>query len=352
MASQFFSFVFNLIAKKCLIKSNLRLFCIVKVFLFVSIAHTFSQEVINLVPNPSFEEFENGCPENLHEIPLHWSWWRDSPNSFSTCVDPQNLLDSLGWAPWTGFGTQMPAHGESFCGFYSHGQPEDSNSSNFREYLGCELLEPLEVGNTYYVSFKVSTGYKGYYWVTWACSHIGAIFTNEAFDWQQNPMPIPNFAHVYTEEIISDTVNWITISGTVIADQAYTHLGLGVFFEFELIDTFQILEGPSLGGYYFIDDICVSAYPDCSVVLNTEKQLIDNKIRIYPNPASQHVSIECETPVISCIIYDNGGRVVGSWNPHAEVFTLGLEAISEGMYTLLVTTKDKKTIREKLLIVR
>jgi hypothetical protein len=311
------------------------------------------QETVNLVPNPSFEEFENGCPVNFHELPTGWSKWRSSPNSFSTCVEPQTLADSLGWAPWTGWGTQLPADGESFCGFAAFSPaPSIATQNDFREYLGCALEEPMEIGTTYYVSFKVSTGFKGYYWVTWASSHLGAIFTTEEYTSDGNSMPIPNFAHVYTEEIIVDTVNWVTISGSVVADQAYTHMVLGVFFEFDLLNTFQMLGGPNLGSYYFIDDVCVSPYPDCSTITITEQHIVVKDVHIYPNPSSDYVQIKSSQPIIACTVYDSGGRLVGSWNPYTQIFSIGLEALSEGIYTLVITTKDTKTIREKLLIVR
>jgi hypothetical protein len=339
MATRFFSFLALSLSKG--------------LFFVFSLTIT-AQETVNLVPNPSFEEFENGCPEEWHELPIGWSNWRGSCNSFSTCVEPQNLVDSLGWAPWTGFGTQWPADGESFCGFsaFSPSPSIDFPQPSFREYLGCELTEPMEIGTTYYVSFKVSTGFKGYYWVTWANSHIGAIFTTEEYTSNGNPMPIPNFAHVYTEEIIVDTVNWVTISGTLVADQAHTHMALGVFFEFDLLNTFQMLEGPNLGSYYFIDDVCVSPFPDCSIVSNTEQHLNVKDLHIFPNPASDHVQIKSNQPILSCNFYDSRGRLVGSWHPYTEFCSIGLEAYSEGMYTLEITTKDTKTKREKLLIVR
>ncbi|MBL7941725.1 MAG: hypothetical protein JNM00_03110, partial [Flavobacteriales bacterium] len=160
---------------------------------------------INLVPNPSFEEFTEGCPQDLNEMPLGWYKWRESPNSFSTCVEPQNLTDSLGWAPWTGFGSQEPFEGESFIGLSAFSPyPKPGFPPEFREFIGCELLEPMVVDSMYHVSFRTSLGFIGnYYWVTWACDKLGVIFTTTGdYDWQENPFAVPNFASVYSEEII------------------------------------------------------------------------------------------------------------------------------------------------------
>jgi hypothetical protein len=338
MATRFFSFLALSLSKG--------------LFFVFSLAIT-AQEIVNLVPNPSFEEFENGCPENGQDLPIHWKSWRGSPDVFSTCPTPLTIQDSLFWVPWNGLGYRWPADGEAYSGFFAFSpSPNEWSQNDYREYLGCELIEPLEVGITYHVTFKVNTGFKGYYWVTWASSHLGAIFTTEEYTSDGNSMPIPNFAHVYTEEIIVDTVNWVTISGSVVADQAYTHMALGVFFEFDLLNTFQMLGGPNLGSYYFIDDVCVSPYPDCSTITITEQHIVVKDVHIYPNPSSDYVQIKSSQPIIACTVYDSGGRLVGSWNPYTEIFSIGLEALSEGIYTLVITTKDTKTIREKLLIVR
>ena len=313
-----------------------------------------AQATVNLVPNPSFEEFENGCPEEWHELAIGWSNWRGSCNSFSTCVEPQNLVDSLGWAPWTGCGIQMPADGESFCGFsaFSPSPSIDFPQPSFREYLGCELIEPLEIGNTYYVSFKVSTGFKGYYWVTWASSHIGAIFTTQEYFSSGNPMSIPNFAHVYTEEIISDTVNWVSISGTVVADQAYTHLGLGVFFDFDSLNTFQMLDGSNLGSYYFVDDVCVSQYPDCQNVTANEEHTKEYDVTVFPNPASSSVAVHASEEIIGIRIFSTSGQLELAVQPRALEYFIDISQFDSGLYLFEIEFKDHSIKRERLVVGR
>lgn len=345
MASRFFSFVLALsLSKGCL-------------FVFCTSA-LFAQETVNLVPNPSFEEFENGCPEDFHELPTGWSKWRSSPNSFSTCVEPLALTDSLGWAPWTGWGMQVPADGESYCGFAAFSPaPSISIPNDFREYVGCELEEPLQVGTTYYVSFKVSMGYYGnYYWVWWATNRIGAIFTTQSFLQGVNPMPIPNFAHVYTEDIITDTVDWVTISGSLVADSAYSHMALGVFFDFDSLSTFEMLPpnppGNSLGSYYFIDDVCVSKYPDCQYIGISEKLREQSSLLVFPNPSSEVVKLSTDVVMIRLQIFSSDGKEVLSVHPNAQTFQLAVANWAQGIYHISAETRDNKTYREKLVIVR
>jgi len=341
MASRFFSFLALSLSKGLFF-----------VFSFASTA----QETVNLVPNPSFEEFENGCPVNLNEMPIGWSKWRSSPNSFSTCVEPQNLVDSLGWAPWTGWGTQLPADGESFCGFYAFSPaPAPEILNDFREYLGCALEEPMEIGTTYYVSFKVSLGYYGnYYWVWWATNRIGAIFTTQSYSQSVNPMPIPNFAHVYTEEIIIDTTSWVTIEGSLVADSAYSHMALGVFFDYDLLETLEIIPlnppGGNLGSYYFIDDVCVSKFTNCQDTSVGVNSMMSNSTLLYPNPATEMLTISDKEIIEVVRIFSLEGYEMIKIMPRTQNATLNITALKSGIYTVIIESKNK-TKRERLVVV-
>jgi len=317
-----------------------------------------AQETVNLVPNPSFEEFENGCPEEWHELPIGWSNWRGSCNSFSTCVEPQNLVDSLGWAPWTGFGTQWPADGESFCGFSAFSpSPTPENQPSFREYLGCELEEPMEIGTTYFVTFKVSMGYYGnYYNVWWATNNLGAIFTTEAYSSNGNPMSIPNFAHVYIEEVVTDTTDWVTIEGIIVADSAYTHMAFGVFFEFELLETLIMLPPnppptAGLGSYYFVDDVCVSKYIGCQYVTSKEELDKEQAITLFPNPATSSVVVRSREEIIGISIFNSSGKMVMAVQPRTPEYFIDIFKFESGLYLLAIEFKDNKIKRERLVIV-
>ncbi len=316
---------------------------------FVSvITNSYCQPFVNLVPNPSFEEYSNGCHVNFNEAPLSWSWWRESPNSFSTCVVPQNLLDSLGWASWNGFGSQEPAHGASYVGVYAF-SPNPFSNNNFREYVGCELTEQLVVGETYYVSFKTSPGFGNYYNPVWTCSHIGAIFTTQSYLHPNNPMPIPNFAHVYTDEIISDTTIWTVVSGTIVADKPYTHLGLGLFFELGLFDTLRLKTGNTLGSYYFFDEICVSRSPDCLTVgIN---HLAQSAISLFPNPASDWLQITGVEQDARVRVFTATGQLALTHQWAANGQHIDVSSLPAGIYYAEIETKTKHW-RKKLSIVR
>jgi hypothetical protein len=337
MASRFFSFLALSLSKG--------------LFFVFSLAGT-AQETVNLVPNPSFEEFENGCPVNGQDFPLYWSSWRGSPDVFSACPLPETFQDSLFWVPWNGMGYRWPVDGSSYYGFGACPTPAGAPFNDPREYLGCELIAPLVIGETYFIRLYVSTGIAGYHFeFNHACSHIGVIFTHQSYHKIDNPMLIPNFAHLYTEVVVSDTANWVSISGSFIADQDYTHMAIGVFFEFDSLNVVQLLPGTGLGAYYYVDNVCVSPFPDCIDVSVNDETQSDIGFFVYPNPASQMISVQSQWTIESIRLVNMNGIEVLKYTPFLSNFELNISSIATGIYFIETKTIDNKIKREKLLIV-
>lgn len=110
---------------------------------------TFSQ---NLIPNPSFEKFEP-CPiiPVTDDYPIDIESWysptKGTPDLFSICSQggmsvPKNIL-----------GYSQAADGDSYLGLYL-GAPNEKENKYYREYLTCRLLDNLNLGEKYLLSFK------------------------------------------------------------------------------------------------------------------------------------------------------------------------------------------------------
>ncbi|MBI2259954.1 MAG: hypothetical protein HYU67_13775 [Flavobacteriia bacterium] len=201
----------------------------------------------NLVPNPSFEEYIN-CPFSLDiETYLYnWKSSRETPDYFNSCASWWGAS-----VPFNGFGYQMPNSGEGYIGLLTY----RSDSAIYTEAIGVQLTEPLQIDVKYYVSFKTSLTLENSTGSMAANNKIGVQFTTNEYS-SINQIPINNFAHVYTNSIISDTLNWTTISGSFISDSTYSFINIGNFFEKQFIDS--IIFNDAFGAYYYIDDICVS----------------------------------------------------------------------------------------------
>lgn len=218
-----------------------------KILFFVFI---LNQSIIifgqNIVPNSSFENYTQ-CPDNENQIQYAdgWNSFRETPDYFNNC-SPNPLFS----VPYN-VSFQNPIIGNAYAGIYTFDE-----FSNTREIIGVKLNEPLVVGTKYYISFLASLVL--YTDVNCATNNIGALFTLGDYD-QLNPIPINNYAHIVSSNLITDSMNWVSVSGAIIADLPYDYLSIGNFFD-DINTQFLIIDSTSIGNrsYYFIDDVCVS----------------------------------------------------------------------------------------------
>lgn len=180
----------------------------------------------NLVPNPSFEEHIN-CPQTLNDYEFtYWDSFNRTPDYFNTCSSISGFSNPAGF--------QIAHSGNAYAGFITF----VDEPPLWREHLGVPLIVPLQVGQTYYVSFYVSRGFEQPAH-DMASNKIGALFSTIAYDDTLNPSPVLNFAHVYEDSIITDTTNWVHLHWNFVADSAYHYLIIGNFFDDSQTDTLR-----------------------------------------------------------------------------------------------------------------
>lgn len=272
------------------------LVCIFSSFLFFSNNCT-SQ---NLVPNPSFEDTLS-CPTMGGQIyrALGWMNFGITPDYFNSCNG--GLLGT----PQNAWGNQVPINGNAYAGFACNA----STLSNVREFIGCQLNQQLIIGETYYVSFYASLSDipSG----DCAINKIGVKFSTTSFD-SINLPSLNNISHVYTNSIVSDTINWTKISGSFVADSSYNYLMLGNFFDDSQLDTLNCPPNIGTYSYYFFDLICVSPNPEfCDIdPLRIEKlDNINTYIKLYPNPADNIISIKSRDLIQKINLYSAQGKL-------------------------------------------
>ncbi|MGZ4044263.1 MAG: T9SS type A sorting domain-containing protein [Bacteroidia bacterium] len=261
------------------------------VFLFLTPA---IEAQVNLVVNPSFESYTT-CPSNQGQIQYatNWSSFCGSPDYFNVCnVNPQSFS-----VPKTKGNYQQPASGSAYAGIYTY---ELNTPTNLREVIGSPLVSPLQIGLTYYVSFKANLVLDTFKIFNRATNNIGARFSTIPF-YQGSPAPINNFAHVYSLAVISDTANWTTISGSFTADSAYQYISIGNFFD-DNNTTVVYMQDTTYdqAAYYFLDDIYVSTSPPNGI--NDITNIID--FNIFPNPFENFTVIN-----LSSLEYASEGRL-------------------------------------------
>ncbi len=255
--------------------------CLLLAFI-ISCTFALQSKAQNLVPNPSFEDTVS-CPlfggiEQVSQS-LGWSAYRETPDYHHKC--------DIGATDY-----QTPADGDAYCALISINRGA-LGSNNYKEIIGRNLSSPLVVGVKYHVSLKVSL----WDFSDCAINNIGVLFTMFPYTFS-NPVPINNYAHVFSSNIISDTENWIVISGSFTADSAYKYIAVGSFFADSVIDythTNNSVDSSACSALYFVDDVCVSSdTKECDLLLGEKYQATENRMNVFPNPASDKIFVSTD----------------------------------------------------------
>jgi len=241
-------------------------------FLIVSfINNSIAQS--NLVPNPSFEEFTN-CPSFNGGNTNSLNFWDININT----ADYYNSCDSIYpnnyGVPANVNGYQCANTGNGYAGIEIYGYNFGLN--DVREMIGGALTNSLTIGQRYYISFFVSTAELGSYS---ASNQIGLRFTNSNYinsNGAQIILPPPfvdNFSHIHEIDVINDSIKWVKVEGSFIADSTYSNFIIGCFYSSNNIDSAVFQGFNYCKSYYYLDDVCIST--DSSYCKNIKKQVID-----------------------------------------------------------------------------
>jgi len=227
-------------------------------FWILSISDGFSQ---NLVYNGSFEDYSS-CPDNFGQLSKAKYWfsanWGGSGSSeyFNACSNPSTV-----GVPDNGFTYQYARTGNGYVGTGCFVYYED-----YREYIEGTLKHPLVQGESYCVSFYVNLSNPFSYY---GIDALGLYFTNDSL--------ITDSSGVYDVKpqiandslnIITDTLNWVKISGTFIAAGGERFFTFGNFktnSQTNYINLNGIADGVA---YYLLDDVAVY---ECDAPVNTAK---------------------------------------------------------------------------------
>ncbi len=287
----------------------------------------------NLVPNPSFEDTVH-CPGGLPygiSILNTTEWWRAavSPDYYNACANSTYPSAGVPSNTYVG-GFQNAYDGNAYAGFAIFG---GTVLYSIREYIEVQLIQPLTIGTKYYVSGYISRADS----VPCSSNNFGYRFSNIQYTYT-SPLVADNFSHIYSNSIITDSINWTRIAGSFIADSAYSYLLVGNFFDNAHTNTIHCPSNPL--AYYFVDAICVST--DSLYCLTTEsineEPLIDYSI--YPNPFTDKLNFQTHNyEQLEIIIYDITSRKLLQ-QTFTNTTTLNTEQLAKGMYLYTVRNKN------------
>lgn len=310
---------------------------------FFSAFFTSGVSAQNLVPNGSFEEYYS-CPITVDKVDSIVNWYRvlNSPDYFNTCAPnsvsiPDNVL-----------GSQFPYEGNAYTGVYTY----HSYSVQYREVIGAKLLNKLIVGNTYHVSMRVSRGNETE-WINCdrATNKLGIRFTttkipNFIVTGRYDTSYITNFAQLYTDSIITDTLNWVLLHWNYVPDSAYAYIYIGNFFKDNMTNTVVINSLVKPGNaYYYIDSVninCVGKHCFADDVPDISK----SSERIFYQQDSKSLSIESgnENSAILSIFNLQGQLLL-----HKDISGINrvsLSELSSGIYIVRIKTEHTSLVKK------
>jgi gliding motility-associated-like protein len=249
----------------------------------------------NLVSNPGFESY-NACPNNIGLItfepnysnfPSPQAWvsplQSGSPDYFNTCAAPLSSVH----VPETIFGHQYARSGNAFAGLIAwHARKAGSTwVDENREYLQCKLLQPLQAGQRYCVSFYVSpsvTSNFNYNYV--GIDNIGINLSQYKID-QTTGTTMSIASHIATPSGVyfTDTSNWIKVSEIFTASGNEQWMTIGCFGSGKPAYTPILNANPSseyYRAYLFFDDFSIVAITPADTITTSSDSLVCDKNNI------------------------------------------------------------------------
>ena len=215
---------------------------------------------VNLVINSSLEL--DTCPEawggggTAHYVPS-WDTFRNggggTPDLFNECYNHISNNNYSTPSHHSG-GFQYPKSGGGYLGLCSNLNPV--TSPTIREYIQGELTQKLVQGNVYCVKIYVNLSNFSQY----SCLSLGAYLDDGQVYSVGHQIPEPYITPqiVNTEQQLDDTLNWIKIEGSFIANGTEEYINIGNFMPIELSGIVHSYpSNPSNGAYYYIDDVSV-----------------------------------------------------------------------------------------------
>jgi len=218
------------------------------IFLFFSL--TTKEQIItsnNLVNNPSFEDYYS-CPTSNAQLYKSKCWWGFSTDYFNSCA----IANSYVSVPLNAGGFQYAHTGNAYAGVDIYA----NNITNFdyREAIKTQLSDTLIANKRYCTNFYISLAEYSYTWIPTAyvlLDSIGILFTRDSVPDILTPI-LSNGIKIQNDIINIDTINWFKIPNTFIANGGEKYLTISNF------DNVINWSSGAIGQtYIYVDDVTV-----------------------------------------------------------------------------------------------
>jgi hypothetical protein len=257
----------------------------------------------NLVPNNSFEETDCEADFGLPQYFGASGWFNANsatPDYFGSETNTDCWIYSTTTPALIAAGEWIiPRTGNKIAGLWA-----GDGISCTRDIIGIKLTESLEAGMTYCVSFYVQLSNVS----DLAIDKMGVHFSQDSIVNYSSPcwLDVSESIGNTAGEFLTDTSNWVGISGEYIAagDEQFMLIGNLMNIEETKFLPFEGTKNWSWA-YYYVDDVLVLL---CDTAVNIES-LKPRQIQVYPNPTNTYITVVHNSDVSLCI-YNYRGQLM------------------------------------------
>lgn len=302
----------------------------------------------NLVPNGSFESFTL-CPITGDKIFDAVGWFQPCrwPGGFtlnqSSSSDYYSACGGTGspcWVPKNYSGFQNAFSGVSYIGLVYL-----ANITDYREYAEVKLSHILEAGRKYKLTYFVSLLDGSMY----ASNQFDAYFSNDSLidvSLLNVINVVPQISNL-NQTIISDTMNWVQVSGSFIANGGENFLTLGNFHPDNLTDTIGVNSSPpsSNTAYYYIDEVSLEMD-----TLTGIEEIPNVDFLVYPNPAKNRVKIISQQFIEEVNVMNVQGKTIQKMQPIKTNNIIDVSLMDSGIYIVQCRFKNGAMSYKKIVL--
>ena len=316
---------------------------------------TFSIKIVlaqNLVPNGSFENYTN-CPNSIDQIYYASSWFQ--PNKFpggfsvnqSSSSDFYNSCSNLTSnvsVPNNFIGFQNANTGNGYIGLQYYSTYISGNG--FREYAEVKLSQALLHDKKYNLKYYVSMANSSRFSITKFDAHfsIDSLLDSASFDF----LTIPVIPQIQINNRIDDTLSWIEVTGSYIANGGEQFLTIGNFHDGAFCDTIRTQISPNFNccfAYYYIDD--VSLVEDST---NGMEELAQIEVSVIPIPAKSNIQLSSQQVFKEITVIDMRGKMVLQQKPFKMTTVIDISHWDDGVYFVKCKLKNDQVVHKKIVV--
>ena len=262
-----------------------------------------------------------------------------------------NAFSGGAGVPKNGAGFQYAHTGVSYAGIYTYvcdtcDYPNDTSYHNFRNYIEAKFISPLINSTKYYVTFYVSAANS----MEFMCNDIGAYLSDSALKFDTITDMVkdyitPQIANNPITNPLTDTLNWMKVTGTYIANGGEQYIIIGNFKNDSNSSIKYVGYPDNTGAYYYIDDVFVTT--DSALAGESELKVESEKVKVFPNPASTVLNVEIQnnSEKDNFCLYNEFGQLVECTKMNNNFNSVSVSNLPAGLYYYRITDENGKLIK-------